>query len=270
MKKYLGEAMSAAQVSTASVGRFDKMIRGEASRDKGKRKQYETATQQGASSKVRRSHATRHSRVRGYAPPHRSSSWLRRTRRARSKSSSECSPTTRLARPSTRRKRSSRPTYPPRRTTAKRRWRARPRAKLPSRRLVKLALSNRRANRWASRRRSEPAVSTVVVNHSLALWAKTGPDPPSPEIAALSRAARFRSTMFLLFYAMNLFYLSYLFIVVAGTDSSYICGRLQPSSARLATGRRNSEALRNRKQAASARLARLAARPLGHLLGEPV
>jgi len=51
MKKYLGEAMSAAQVSTASVGRFDKMIRGEASRDKGKRKQYEAATQQGASSK---------------------------------------------------------------------------------------------------------------------------------------------------------------------------------------------------------------------------
>jgi len=51
MKKYLGEAMSAAQVSTASVGRFDKMLRGEASRDKGKRKQYETATQQGASSK---------------------------------------------------------------------------------------------------------------------------------------------------------------------------------------------------------------------------
>lgn len=51
MKKYLGEAMSAAQVSTASVGRFDKMIRGEASRDKGKRKQYETATQQGASTK---------------------------------------------------------------------------------------------------------------------------------------------------------------------------------------------------------------------------
>ena len=62
MKKYLGEAMSAAQVSTASVGRFDKMIRGEASRDKGKRKQYETATQQGASTKVRRPHATRHSR----------------------------------------------------------------------------------------------------------------------------------------------------------------------------------------------------------------
>jgi len=51
MKKYLGEAMSAAQVSTASVGRFDKMLRGEVSRDKGKRKQYETATQQGASSK---------------------------------------------------------------------------------------------------------------------------------------------------------------------------------------------------------------------------
>ena len=62
MKKYLGEAMSAAQVSTASVGRFDKMLRGEASRDKGKRKQYETATQQGASSKVRWLHATRHSR----------------------------------------------------------------------------------------------------------------------------------------------------------------------------------------------------------------
>ena len=171
MKKYLGEAMSAAQVSTASVGRFDKMIRGEASRDKGKRKQYETATQQGASTKVRRPHATRHSRVRRFAPLHRSSSWLRRTRRARSKSSSGCSPTTRLARPSTRRRRSSRPTYPPRRTTARRRWRPRPRAKLPSRHLVKLALSNRRASRQVSRRRSEHVVVVVgLAANRLGIW----------------------------------------------------------------------------------------------------
>ena len=85
MKQYLGEAMAAAQarshspaaaasaaaapppnatapasaplmslrvqVSTASVGRFDKMLKGEASRAKGKRKQYETATDEGAASK---------------------------------------------------------------------------------------------------------------------------------------------------------------------------------------------------------------------------
>ena len=183
MKKYLGEAMSAAQVSTASVGRFDKMIRGEASRDKGKRKQYETATQQGASSKVRRPHAA----PLACAPPHRSSSWLRRTRRARSKSSSGCSPTTRLARPSTRRKRSSRPTYPPRRTTAKRRWRARPRAKLPSRRLVKPALSNRRANRRASRRRSEPVVSTVAVNQ-FGIVGRHGPRPQRLQRCHVRRA----------------------------------------------------------------------------------
>jgi hypothetical protein len=45
--------------------------------------------------------------------------------------------------------------------------------------------------------------------------------------------------MFLLFYAMNLFYLSYLFIVVAGTDSSSIYLWPAPAQlARLATGRR--------------------------------
>ena len=46
---------------------------------------------------------------------------------------------------------------------------------------------------------------------SLALWAD-GPRPQRVHFAAVSRAARSRS-MFLLFYAMNLFYLFYLFIV---------------------------------------------------------
>ena len=41
------------QVSTASVGRFDKMLKGEASRTKGKRKQYETATDGSAATKAR-------------------------------------------------------------------------------------------------------------------------------------------------------------------------------------------------------------------------
>lgn len=51
MKQYLGQAMAAAQVSTASVGRFDRMLKGEQSRDKGKRKHYETATDGGAVTK---------------------------------------------------------------------------------------------------------------------------------------------------------------------------------------------------------------------------
>ena len=40
-KKYLKQAITAAQVSTASVGRFDKVVRGEPSKTAGKRKQYE-------------------------------------------------------------------------------------------------------------------------------------------------------------------------------------------------------------------------------------
>ena len=40
-KKYLKQAITAAQVSTASVGRFDKAVRGEPSKTAGKRKQYE-------------------------------------------------------------------------------------------------------------------------------------------------------------------------------------------------------------------------------------
>ena len=42
--------------------------------------------------------------------------------------------------------------------------------------------------------------------------------------------------MSLLFYAMNLFYLFYLFIVVAGTDSSYICDSSPHRPPRVAAG----------------------------------
>lgn len=43
-RKYLDQAISAVQVSTASAGRFDKTVAHEPSKDKGKRKQYESAT----------------------------------------------------------------------------------------------------------------------------------------------------------------------------------------------------------------------------------
>jgi len=51
MKAYLGQAMAAAQVSTASIGRFDRQLKGEPSREKNKRKQYEAATDSGAATK---------------------------------------------------------------------------------------------------------------------------------------------------------------------------------------------------------------------------
>ena len=50
-KSYLAQSIAAAQVSTASVGRFDRAIANEPSKSRGKRKQYETATDKDATTK---------------------------------------------------------------------------------------------------------------------------------------------------------------------------------------------------------------------------
>merc|ERR1712087_840619 len=48
---YLKQAIAATQVSTASVGRFDRQLENEPSKNRGKRQQYESATERGGQQK---------------------------------------------------------------------------------------------------------------------------------------------------------------------------------------------------------------------------